>query len=309
VSERRKQEIGVGLLVIAAAAVMAWMSIKIGAVKGGGAAIEVEAIFEDVTGLQVGALVTVAGVEVGQVERLDVDFDRARVALSIQEDRGVREDVQVRIRARSLLGEKYVALIPRGREAPPLADGAVLTDTVSQVELTDVVTRLEPLLSALEGDRLGRLVDGLAGALEEDPERLGRILADAEAAVGNLKSASDAAPEVVAEGRAAVAELRGALARARPMLERADGILVDLAPAAEAAGAQGPKIAEDAEATLAEARALAELLGGEKERLERILKNVEAIDKWELRRLLREEGIVVRLREKEVVPDAQSASD
>jgi hypothetical protein len=87
------------------------------------------------------------------------------------------------------------------------------------------------------------------------------------------------------------------------MLDRADAILVDLAPAAEAAGARGPKIAEDAEAAMAQARALAEQLGGEKERIERILSNLEAIDKWELRRLLREEGIVVRFREQEVVPE------
>ena len=39
------------------------------------------------------------------------------------------------------------------------------------------------------------------------------------------------------------------------------------------------------------------------ERLDRILANVEEIDKWELRRLLREEGIVVRLRPQEVVED------
>jgi len=32
-----------------------------------------------------------------------------------------------------------------------------------------------------------------------------------------------------------------------------------------------------------------------------VLSNLKEIDKWELRRLLREEGIVVRLRESEVV--------
>ena len=33
-----------------------------------------------------------------------------------------------------------------------------------------------------------------------------------------------------------------------------------------------------------------------------VLSNLKDIDKWEMRRLLREEGILVRLRPREVVP-------
>ena len=38
--------------------------------------------------------------------------------------------------------------------------------------------------------------------------------------------------------------------------------------------------------------------------LETVLDNMSEIDKWELRRLLREEGILVRLKRSSVAPDA-----
>ena len=64
-----------------------------------------------------------------------------------------------------------------------------------------------------------------------------------------------------------------------------------------------PGMVADAEVTVAELRSLAEALGENEETIETILANLEEIDKWELRRLLREEGILVRLRHSEVVPE------
>ncbi len=106
----RAQEIGVGVLVVGAAALLGWMSIKISGSSGLGDAVEVAAVFDDVTGLQDGASVSVAGVQVGRVSGLEVDHDRALVRLEIDPAARIREDVQVRVRARSLLGEKYIAL-------------------------------------------------------------------------------------------------------------------------------------------------------------------------------------------------------
>ncbi len=182
----------------------------------------------------------------------------------------------------------------------------MLTDTVEQVELTDVVTRLAPALEAVDGEKLARLVDTLTAAIEEDPERVGRMLSDAEVTLANVREATEDAPEAVAEARSAIGEVRAAVARTGPMLERADRVLADL----EAASGKAPEIAEklpgmveDAEVTLAEVRALAEALGTREDTLLKVIDNLEEIDKWELRRLLREEGILVRLRESEVVEE------
>lgn len=301
-----RNEIGVGVLVVGAGLLLAWMAIKIGGTAGLRDAVHVEAVFEDVTGLQEGAAVSVAGVEVGRVQKLRVEGDRALVALAIDPAAGIREDVEVRVRARSLLGEKYIDLNPTGSEAPLLKEGARLSSTTSQVEITDMVTELAPALRGLDAEQLNRVLDALAGAVESDPQRPQRMLEDAEETLENLRAASEQAPDAVGEARAAIAEVRGAVARTGPILERADRVLRDI----EAVSGEAPAVAEklpgmveDAEVTLEEVRAIAEALGDDTEKLERILSNLEEIDKWELRRLLREEGILVRMRESEVVPE------
>jgi len=302
-----RNEVGVGVLVVGAAALLGWMSIKIGGSSGLRDAIEVEALFEDVTGLQDGAAVSVAGVEVGRVSGMRIADGKAVVELAIRPEAGIKEDVLVRVRARSLLGEKYIALHPTGSEAPLLKEGALLTNTLDQIELTDMVTELAPALDGIDMEQIERVAGIIGDALEEDPERLKRMLSDAEETLRNVREASEQAPQAMTEARAAIAEVRGAVAQARPMLDRADRVLSELEGATRAAKLEEklPGMVEDAEVTLAEVRSLAEALGESEETIQQILSNLEAIDKWELRRLLREEGIMVRLRESEVVPDEE----
>lgn len=308
-----RYELGVGALMVAAAVLLGFMAIRIGAVRDIGDNIHVEAVFRDVSGLKDGAAVTVAGVDVGRVDGMAVDFDRARVGLIIETEAGIRQDVLVRIRARSVLGEKYVELVPQTPDSPLLADKAVLTNTESAVEIDQLVNQMGPLFSAVDPDDVSQLLAALVEIAKEDPERARRMTEDAERLLHNAALASDEAPALMTEARSTLADARDATAELRvlvrkggPVLDRADAVLVDLEDAAAelpAATERLPGLIADAEATLAEAQEVVLVLSGNKARIEHILANVEEIDKWELRRLLREEGIKVRLRTQEVVPD------
>ena len=301
----RKHEIGVGLLVLGAALLLGWMAIQVGAIGSLGESVRVVAVFDDAAGLKEGAAVSVAGVEVGRVEALEVDFDTARVHLAIEADADIREDVVVAMRARSVLGEKYIELLPQSREAAPLTEGAVLTATRGQYEIDQFVTGLEPLIEGLDPEAVDKVMQPLVAALEEDPERPKRMLEDLEVTLANLREASEQAPELVTEARATLAEVRTVSRDAREVVARADTVLTDV----EAATAELPATAEripglldEAEATLSETRVAVGTLNDSSESLAKVLSNFEDIDKWELRRLLREEGIVVRLSPSEVVP-------
>ncbi len=72
-----------------------------------------------------------------------------------------------------------------------------------------------------------------------------------------------------------------------------------------------PKISSDVEAMVSDARemvsdshALLKRLEGSMDHMETVLENMSEIDKWELRRLLREEGILVRMKRSSVEPTA-----
>ena len=301
----RKHEIGVGLLVLGAAVLLGWMAIQVGAIGSLGERIEVVAVFDDAAGLKEGAAVSIAGVEVGRVEQLEVDFDSARVRLSVDTTAGIREDVVVALRARSVLGEKYIELLPQSRDAAPLKSGAVLTTTRGQYEIDQFVTGLEPLLESLDPADVDRIVQPLVRAMEEDPERPAQMLGDLQVTLRNLREASEEAPLLVSEARATMAEVRAVSRDARGAVARADAILDDVEQATAGLPASTeriPGLLDEAEATLAETREAVAVLNDSSESIGKILTNFEDIDKWELRRLLREEGIVVRLSPSEVVP-------
>ncbi|MCK6522563.1 MlaD family protein [Myxococcota bacterium] len=307
---RPRYEIGVGLLMLAGAGVLGFMAMKTGAVREIGDFVEVEAVFDDVAGLKTGAAVAISGIDVGQVTDMVVEFDKARVRLIVKRSAGVRKDVIARVRARSVLGEKFVELEPQSPDAPALESGDVLTDTRTSVEIDQLVTSLGPMVNGLDPKKLDALLDALVKTLEQDPERVDRMLVDAEALLHNARIASDDAPALVAEARATLGEVRGLTRQATPMVKdgaalmvRVDGVLTEV----ETFSGELPAVAErlpgmldDVELTLEESRELVVVLSGNKDRIEQILMNIEEIDKWELRRLLREEGIKMRVFASEV---------
>lgn len=301
---KNKHEIGVGLLMVAAVGLLAWMSLKVGAFANLGDAIEVQAVFDDAAGLQDGAAVSVAGVEVGTVSGLSVDFDKALVGLRIEPDAGIRSDVQVHIRARSVLGEKYIELVPISRDAPLLENGAVLTDTRGQMEIDQLVTALGPLVeqaNSFSTEEIQALIAPFAEALEEDPERPKRMLADLEVTLHNARLASEELPALMDESRRTLTQVRGVSQDASDTLEKADALLVKVDPILtdiQAGSEKVPELTEEIELTLSEARVLLASLSNSTESLEIVLKNFEQIDQAEIERLMREEGVKVRLVER-----------
>lgn len=280
------------------------MSVRVGAVGSFEPQITVSLRIPDAAGLQVGAAVRVAGVEVGQVGELTLDHDVAVATLRLDTAAALRRDATARIRARSVLGEKYVELTPVSREAAPLVDGDTLTVDAPQVEIDEMVGAVGPLLEAVDAEQLGRALDALAGAVADDPDRATRVLVDLEAAIAAGRDGAARLPPLLdhAEGTLTrVDRLVGSLERRaaeaeRPLAEA--GALVD-----DLRGLTDPleeTVAEAREA-MGQARDLLAGFEGIDDQVRTVLDQLAAFDKWEMRRLLREEGILIRVREKEVV--------
>lgn len=298
-----RPEIAVGLLVLGAAALLGWMALKVGSFRGFGEQIEVQARMADAAGLTVGAVVKIAGVDVGRVDRLWLDQGQARLALSVDAAAGLRQDGRLRVRARSVLGEKYVELLPGSAEAPLARDGDELQALPPPMEIDLLVDRLGPLMEGLPMEELGRSLSLLGQAIEKDPQRVERILVDLETMARNGALASEDLPATLDEARATLREVRRAVAEARPALARAEAALANLEAGTQDLGrsrAEVDALLTETRGAVADGRRLLSRLEENGDRLERVLRNAEEIDKWELRRLLREEGILVRLKKSEV---------
>ncbi len=313
----RRHEIGVGALMVVALAVLSYMALKVGALRGLGRSISVTAELDDASGLTEGALVKIAGVEVGVVDGLTVVRDYAVVTLSLQEEALVRADAHVMVRARSVLGEKFLEVLPQSESAPLVASGGQLTQARGITEIDQLVNTLGPILTAMDSEQLAQALDHLTAAINEDPERIDRMLASTELLLSNGAQASqeagpllDDASALVDETRAAVGELHAFTAEARPILHRLDATVASLADASvglpETADEAGALLSEtrvavaDARGLIEDGRRVTARVEGSYGQVEQVLANLTEIDKWELRRLLREEGVLVRLRESEV---------
>lgn len=306
----RRHELGVGILVLVAAGLLAWMALEVGALRGLGRFVRVSASLDDAAGLATGAQVKVNGVDVGRVDRMAIEGDHAVIDMELRVDAGLRRDARVAVRARSVLGEKYVELLPGSPDAPLLVDGDRLDVLPPPVEIDQLVNQLGPLLSSVDPAAVERTVGALDQALTSDPQRIERMVTDLETILRNGAEASAALPGLVEDTRGTLATVRATAAEARPVIARADRVVAQL----ESATTDLDGTRAEADALLAETRtlvqrgsALAGRLDDNGDRIEQILANIEEIDKWELRRLLREEGIVVRLRSREVVESEEPA--
>ncbi len=291
-----KYEAGVGCLVVVAAGLLAFMALQVGAIRGLGEHVEATVVLDDAAGLSTGAVVSIAGVSVGRVSSLVVDFDRARATISLDADAQVRTDATVVMRARSVLGEKYLEIVPESRDAPLLKDGDTLTRTQGMVEIDQIVTRMAPLVDALDPEALRAVGASLSQALAADPDRPARMLADAERALHNTANASDELPALVTDARTTLASVKKTSDAARPVLARTDGAverldtLIASVPADEI-----PALLTDLRAAVKEGRAVITRLDGSAVDMAEVLAKVNGITSEDLSYWAREEGVLIRL--------------
>lgn len=182
---RFRYEVSVGLFVIAAAVILGYISLRISRarVRDG---IEADFIFSNACGLVKDSPVAVAGVEVGYVKALHLDEGRARITARISNAADLRKDVMATIRAKSLLGEPYLELIPSGSDAPPLADGDVVTDTIAPVQVDQVIARIGAVLQEIEPAEAAQFMK----AAMSDPEAARRIIRNADDLLEKLSKLS-----------------------------------------------------------------------------------------------------------------------
>jgi phospholipid/cholesterol/gamma-HCH transport system substrate-binding protein len=279
------------------------MSIKVGALRNVGQELEVQVLLSDAAGLSDGAAVRIAGVQVGQIQQMDVEHDLARITMAIAKSAGVRDDVKIQVRARSILGEKYLEITPVSKDAPLLAEGATLEVTSPQTEIDELVNSLGPLIRAIDADAVNVAMGRLTAALEDDPDRVVRMFRDVETILSNSAKASGSLEGLMSETRSTLSSVRQISAESRPMIQRSSAIVTKVDTATD----KLPQITEDIQVAVSDTRKmiadshkLIQRLESSAETLETIFENLSEIDRWELRRLLREEGILVRFKENEV---------
>ena len=131
-------ELLVGVLLLGIVAGLGYMSIQLGQIELGSGSYPVYADFINAGGLQDGAVIELAGVEIGRVESVILADYKARVTLKIRGDIPLQEDAQAAIKTKGLIGERYVAIMP-GHSSIILAPGGTIDKTEESVDIQQLL--------------------------------------------------------------------------------------------------------------------------------------------------------------------------
>ncbi len=134
-----RTDIIVGIFVLAGAICLGYLAIRLGKVELFGATgYVVYADFSSVAGLKVGDPAEIAGVRIGKVESLGLTDDRARVTLRVDSEIKLQDDVIASVRARGLIGDKFVLITP-GASDNIIPPGGKIRETESPQDITDLI--------------------------------------------------------------------------------------------------------------------------------------------------------------------------
>jgi phospholipid/cholesterol/gamma-HCH transport system substrate-binding protein len=143
----RTLEVGTGLFVLLGFAALAFLTtqlpssgLKLGAAKSG---YHVVAKFDNIGDLKAGSPVSMAGVRIGDVEKIAFDPKDYKAAVTMRIDNqfsDIPDDSDASIQTQGLLGGKYVGISPGGSEMF-LKDGSNIAFTQSAIVLETLVNK------------------------------------------------------------------------------------------------------------------------------------------------------------------------
>ncbi len=134
-----RTDIAVGIFVLLGIICLGYLAIRLGKMElFGNEGYVVYADFSSVAGLKLGDPIEIAGVKVGKVESISLADDRARLAIRMEPHVKLQDDVIASVRARGLIGDKFVLVTP-GASDKIIAPGGKIRETDSPPDIPDLI--------------------------------------------------------------------------------------------------------------------------------------------------------------------------
>ncbi len=175
----RAAEFKVGVLVVAVAALIAYMSLQVSDDPSFmGRSNDAWFMLHDAGGLVKNSSVKMAGIPMGVIKDIKLQDGAARIDISMRPDVKMHVSATVLIKSQGILGDSHVELTPGSPSDPPLPKGGQIMTVLDKGSLDNVINQV--------GDIAGNLKEvakALKEAVTEDGTRkhvLGRIVLNIE---------------------------------------------------------------------------------------------------------------------------------
>jgi phospholipid/cholesterol/gamma-HCH transport system substrate-binding protein len=160
------------------------------------------ALFNNVQELKIGDRVKMAGVEVGRVEKIQLEGEKARVTMKMKRDTTVKTDSIASVKLTGLMGQNFVSLEFGSPDAPQARDGALLSSkeqpdlSVVMAKIDDVASGVQNLTKSFSGLKIDELLGPFIDFMKDNRAPL-------TATISNINSVT----HQVAQGQGTVGKL------------------------------------------------------------------------------------------------------
>lgn len=235
-------EFKVGVVVLIGIAILFYMSFRVGrfglvAEKG----YIITAHFKNTAGLDNKSPVQVAGVDVGRVNKITLDKNMAKTAMTIKEDVKIPVDSRIAIKSFGILGDKYLEIM-LGNATTYLKDGDELSNVVSYADYDEIFQNV-----SVAARNFGQTMDDIKQVLGEGGKE------DLRKSLSNISAASGDFRELLASNKGNVSKIVNNVAAASskmgPLADKADATLTQIntivADVGEGKGTLGKLVKDD----------------------------------------------------------------
>ena len=193
---RPRRSLAAALLVALGASVLP----ACGVLGGGGGTYEITAFFPRAVSVFEASDVRVLGLPAGSVKEVEVQGDRVKVVMAVDDDIPVPDDLTAQIVPQSLIGERYIQLSPAYKQGMERAEDGKVVDaenTIIPTEPDEALAALKEFLDSLDPNGLGRLVTNLEEDLRGNGTALNETLESLSELVGTFAEKDDALVRIV----------------------------------------------------------------------------------------------------------------
>ncbi len=144
--KRKSSEILVGIFVVIGIVLLALMTVKIEKFQiGQEVGYLLNIYFDSAPGLEKNSPVRVAGVRVGNVEKIALEQGKAKVTFRLPSEVVLYKDAKAYIKSEGFLGEKYIEIFPGTAGYPKLVQNDVVSQGEPPVDMDQVLSKVGTL--------------------------------------------------------------------------------------------------------------------------------------------------------------------
>lgn len=160
---RTSAELKIGTMVVIALTILGILIIVASGTYFFPKGYNVEVYFDYVSGLDSGAPVRLAGMEVGEVKKLSLVNDKIQVTLKLKSTAVIRSDSDVTINSLGIIGEKYVEITLGTPQGKILKPGSIIQG-INPINVEEMLSRTEAVV--YKSEKIIAFMDKLLGGQE-----------------------------------------------------------------------------------------------------------------------------------------------